>query len=168
MDFNKLALERRSIRKFTDQQISDDQIKLLLESAMAAPSARNMQPWEFYVVKSVDKQNEIKNICRNFNFNSTLSIVVCGNKERAITQKSNDFWIQDCSAAIENILLSVTSMGLGAVWCGAYPVLERSNALKNILNANDNIVPMAVIQIGYPAEEKEERTQYNPDYVHYL
>ena len=59
-------------------------------------------------------------------------------------------------------------MGLGAVWCGAYPVLERSNALKNILNANDNIVPMAVIQIGYPAEEKEERTQYNPEYVHYL
>ncbi len=163
-----LMLKRRSIRKFTDQEIDDCLIKKLLEDAMAAPSARNMQPWEFYIIKSKDLQQQIKAIVPNYNFNSTLSIIVCGNKNRSLTQNDNDFWIQDCSAAVENILLSATSLGLGAVWCGAYPIMERSNTLKQIINASENIVPMALLQLGYPNEEKEYRTQYNEDFVHYL
>ena len=168
MNFKDLALKRRSIRKFTNQKISDELINELLVCAMAAPSAKNQQPWEFYVIQSEDKLNKIRNVAKNYDFNATLSIVVCGNKERTITQNDNDFWIQDCSAAVENILLAATSLNLGAVWCGAFPVLERSNALKDILEVGDNIIPMALIQLGYPNEEKEERTQFNKDYVHYL
>ena len=168
MNFIELSKQRRSIRKFSDKKVSDELIEQLLISAMAAPSARNMQPWEFYVLKSVKKQNEIKSVSKNYDYNSTLSIVVCGNKQRTLTQNDNDFWIQDCSAAIENILLAATSLGLGAVWCGAFPVVERSEAIKKVLNVNDNIVPLAVIQLGYPAEEKDLRSQYNKEYIHVL
>ncbi len=168
MDFIELSKKRRSVRKFTDKEISDELIEQLLISAMAAPSARNMQPWEFYVVKNKELQQEIKNNFKNYNFNSTLTIVVCGNKNRTLTQNDNDFWIQDCSAAVENILLAATSLGLGAVWCGAFPVVERSDKVREILNIDPMIIPMAVIQIGYPDEEKESRTQFNKEYVHYL
>ena len=168
MDFIELSKKRRSVRKFTDKEISDELIEQLLISAMAAPSARNMQPWEFYVVKNKELQQEIKNNFKNYNFNSTLTIVVCGNKNRTLTQNDNDFWIQDCSAAVENILLAATSLGLGAVWCGAFPVVERSDKVREILNIDPMIIPIAVIQIGYPDEEKESRTQFNKEYVHYL
>lgn len=168
MNLKETVLKRRSIRKFSDELISDELINELLISAMAAPSARNQQPWEFYVIKNNEVLTKIRSVAKNFDFNNTLSIVVCGNKERSITQNDNDFWIQDCAAAVENILLSATSLGLGAVWCGLFPVLERSNAIKAIINVSDNIVPMALIQMGIPAEEKEERTQYNSDYVHFI
>lgn len=168
MNLKEAILKRRSIRKFSDELISDELINELLISAMAAPSARNQQPWEFYVIKNNEVLTKIRSVAKNFDFNNTLSIVVCGNKERSITQNDNDFWIQDCAAAVENILLSATSLGLGAVWCGLFPVLERSNAIKEIINVKDNIVPMALIQMGIPAEEKEERTQYKSDYVHFI
>lgn len=168
MNLKETVLKRRSIRKFSDELISDELINELLISAMAAPSARNQQPWEFYVIKNNEVLTKIRSVAKNFDFNNTLSIVVCGNKERSITQNDNDFWIQDCAAAVENILLCATSLGLGAVWCGLFPVLERSNAIKAIINVSDNIVPMALIQMGIPAEEKEERTQYNSDYVHFI
>jgi nitroreductase len=168
MDFIELSKQRRSIRKFTEQEIHDEIIEQLLISAMAAPSARNMQPWEFHVIKNKEIQNQIKNSFKNYDFNSTLTIVVCGNKERTLTQNDNDFWIQDCSAAVENILLAATSLGLGAVWCGAFPVIERSEKVRTIINVEENIVPMAVIQLGYPNEDKEDRTQYNKEFVHYL
>lgn len=168
MDFIKLSKQRRSVRKFTDKEISDQLIEQLLICAMAAPSARNMQPWEFYVVKTKQLQDEIKNSFKNYDFNSTLTIVVCGNKNRTLTQNDNDFWIQDCSAAVENILHAATDLGLGAVWCGAFPVIERSNKISEILCLDEKIVPLAVIQLGYPAEDKEERTQYNKEFVHYL
>ena len=168
MNFIKLSKQRRSVRKFTEKEISNELINELLISAMAAPSARNMQPWEFYVVKTKEIQDKIKNSFKNYDFNSTLTIVVCGNKNRTLTQNDNDFWIQDCSAAVENILHASTSLGLGAVWCGAFPVIERSNKIAEILNLDEKIIPMAVIQLGYPAEEKEERTQYNKDFIHYV
>ena len=168
MNSIECILKRRSIRKYQDRIVREEDIKILLESAMAAPSARNQQPWEFYVISNKVVLDQIRGVGRNFDFNSPLMIVVCGNKSRSITQNDNDFWIQDCSAAVENILLAATSLGLGSVWCGLYPVIERSNALKEILGVDDNIVPMAVLHIGYPDEEKEERTQYNENYVHYI
>ena len=110
----------------------------------------------------------LRNIAKNFDFNSKLIIIVCGNKNRTITQNDNDFWIQDASAAVENILLCATELGLGSVWCGLFPVLERSEKVKETLNINEEIIPMALLHIGYPDEAKEERTQYNKEYVHYV
>lgn len=161
-------LKRRSIRKFKDIKVEEEKIEKLLVSAMAAPSARNMQPWEFYVVTNEEKIKNLRNIAKNFDFNSKLIIIVCGNKNRTITQNDNDFWIQDASAAVENILLCATELGLGSVWCGLFPVLERSEKVKETLNINEEIIPMALLHIGYPDEAKEERTQYNKEYVHYV
>lgn len=168
MNTYETILKRRSIRKFKDTKIKDEDILKLLEAAMAAPSARNMQPWEFYVITNNSIMNEIRNFVPYFNYNSSLMIVVCGNTSRSITKNDNDFWIQDCSSAVENILLTATSLNLGTVWCGLYPVIERSNKIKQLLKCPNDIIPMALIHVGYPAEEKEERTQYNENYVHYI
>lgn len=168
MNVYDAILKRRSIRKFKSDFLSEEIIEKLLIAAMAAPSARNMQPWEFYVVSNKEVMNKIRDVARSIDFDSPLMIVVCGNKDRGITKKNNDFWIQDCSAAIENILLAATELGLGTVWCGLYPVLERANAVREIINEEKNIIPLGVIHIGYPDEEKEERSQYNIKYVHYM
>lgn len=168
MNTYETILKRRSIRKFKDTKIKDEDILKLLEAAMAAPSARNMQPWEFYVITNNSIMNEIRSFVPYFNYNSSLMIVVCGNTSRSITKNDNDFWIQDCSSAVENILLTATSLNLGTVWCGLYPVIERSNKIKQLLKCPSDVIPMALIHVGYPAEEKEERTQYNENYVHYI
>jgi nitroreductase len=167
MEVRECILKRRSIRKFKEQDVDNDTIKDILECAMAAPSACNKQPWEFYVIKNPDLLNEIKTVGRYTNFNSPLVIVVCGNRERTLSDRINDFYIQDCSAAIENILLRVTSLNLGAVWCGLQPMEIPYNKAKEVLKLTDNIEPLGMIHIGYPDEEKEERTQYNVDYVHF-
>ena len=163
--FNTI-LKRRSIRKFKDIKVEEEKIEKLLISAMAAPSARNMQPWEFYVITNEEKIQELRNTGKNMDFNSQLIIIVCGNRTRTITQNDNDFWIQDCSAAVENILLCATELELGSVWCGLFPVVERAEKVSEILNLEKEIVPMALLHIGYSDEEKEERTQYKEDYVH--
>lgn len=168
MNTYETILKRRSIRKFKDTKIKDEDILKLLEAAMAAPSAKNLQPWEFYVITNNSIMNEIRSFVSYFNYNSSLMIVVCGNTSRSITKNDNDFWIQDCSSAVENILLTATSLNLGTVWCGLYPVIERSNKIKQLLKCPNNIIPMALIHVGYPDEEKEERTQYNENYVHYI
>lgn len=168
MNVYDAILKRRSIRKFKSDLVNEEIIEKLLIAAMAAPSARNMQPWEFYVVSNKEVMNKIRDVARSIDFDSPLMIVICGNTDRGITKKNNDFWIQDCSAAIENILLAATDIGLGTVWCGLYPVLERANAVREIINEEKNIIPLGVIHIGYPDEEKEERSQYNTKYVHYL
>ena len=161
-------LKRRSIRKYQEGTIKDEDIQMMLSAAMAAPSARNMQPWEFYVIKNNKIMQEIRNFAPNFNFNSSLMIIVCGNTSRSITQNDNDFWIQDCSAAIQNILLTATSLGLGTVWCGLYPVLERSNKIKELLHCPNEIIPLGLIHVGIPNEEKESRTQFTKEYVHLI
>lgn len=166
MDVRECILKRRSIRKFKDEDITKDIIKDLLECAMAAPSACNKQPWEFYVIKNDALLEKIKRVGKYTNFNSPCVIIVCGNRERTLSKRDNDFFIQDCSAAIENILLRATSLGLGTVWCGILPMEIVYKNTKEVLNLPDNIEPLGMIHVGYPNEEKAERTQYNEHYVH--
>lgn len=168
MNVRKAIYNRRSVRKFQEKPVDDQIIKQLLEDAMAAPSACNKQPWEFYVVKNKEKQNQIKTKIMFSNFNSPVLIVVCGNNEMSLTKDNNDFWIQDCSAAIENILLSAVSFGLGTCWCGLYPVEKRCERVREILDLPNNIIPLGTIHIGYPEKEIEGRTQYKEDKVHYI
>lgn len=168
MNTKEAIYKRRSVRKFTDQKVSDEIIDELLKCAMAAPSACNKQPWEFYVVKSEEKLNEIKMVSKYSNFNAPLAIIVCGNKTRMLSDRDNDFFIQDCSAAIENMLLYATSINLGSLWCGILPISQNMAKTKEILNLNDEIIPLALLFFGYSAEEKEARTQYDDQKVHFL
>jgi len=154
---------RRSIRQYTAEPVSEEAIRTLLEAAMAAPSGSNRKPWHFVVVterQTLDRLAEAHPYGKMLS-EATLCIAVCG--DPAISERA---WVQDCSAATENLLLAVTSLGLGAVWLGVYPREERIAFTRQILSIPEAIIPLNLISIGHPAEEKEARTQYDEGRVH--
>lgn len=168
METKDAILKRRSIRVFKDTEVPKEMIDELLKSAMAAPSALNRQPWFFYVIKNKEILEKIKKVSLYTDKNSNLIILVCGNINGINPLNLNDFWIQDVSAAIENMLISATDMGLGSLWCGVYPRMDRVNAIKTILKMPKNIMPFAMVHIGYPGETKAQRTQYDDAKVEYI
>jgi len=153
---------RRSIRKYTAESVSEADIKTLLEAAMAAPSASNNKPWHFVVVTERESLDALADAhpYGKMLAQAPLCIAVCG--DPAIS----DYWEQDCSAATENLLLAGTALGLGAVWLGVYPREQRITFTRQILSIPENIVPLNLISIGHPAEDKEPRTQYDEARVH--
>ena len=154
---------RRSIRKYTAEPVSEADIRTLLEAAMAAPSASNRKPWQFVVVTERQMLDALAEIHPHGKmlFEATLCIAVCGD----LTEMER-FWVQDCSAATENLLLAATALGLGAVWLGVYPREERVAAVRQVLGLPETIVSLNLISIGHPAEEREPRTQYDETRVH--
>jgi nitroreductase len=161
-DLIETIFSRRSIRKYTGEPVSEADIKTLLEVAMAAPSASNNQPWHFVVVTqraTLDALAEAHPYGKML-AQSPLCIAVCG--DPAIS----DYWEQDCSAATENLLVAVAALGLGAVWLGVHPRDDRVASTRRILGIPETVVPLNLISIGHPAEEKEPRTQYDEARVH--
>ena len=154
---------RRSIRSYTSEPVSEKSIQTLLEAAMAAPSASNRKPWQFVVVTERETLDELAEAHPHGKMLSgaALGIAVCGD----LTEMER-YWVQDCSAATENMLLAVTALGLGAVWLGVYPGDERVEAVRRILDLPEHITPLNVVSIGHPAEEKEPRTQFDAERVH--
>ena len=152
---------RRSIRRFTAEKVSENQIKLLLEAAMAAPTAMNLQPWHFVVVEDPKQLVGLRKILPFGKMTVPLAISVCGNlgtMKRLVTER---FWVQDCSAATQNLLLAANVLGLGAVWCGVHPINRLESSVRTILNLPETVVPLNVVYIGHPAEEKPARTQFD-------
>lgn len=168
MDVREALQKRRSIRKFTDEPVSAGDIELLVHAAMSGPSACNKMPWEFYVVTNREKLEELKSASRFSKMDAPLAIVVCGDLSRTLPRDFAEYWIQDCSAATENILLQVTELGLGAVWCGLHPQKTAEENTKKILNLPESHDPLSLIFIGHPAEEQAARDQYAEEYVHYI
>ena len=166
MEAKECIFKRRSIRSYKPIFVSDEQIDDLLKAAMAAPSAKNAKPWSFYVIRNIDVLSKIKESIASTNYDARLAIVVAGDMSKALKDEARDYWIEDCAAATENILLSATYLGLGAVWCGLYPVKKRVDFLREILHLDHSIIPFAFINIGYPNENKEKRTQYDESCVH--
>lgn len=165
MEVKDALLKRRSIRKYLDKEVSDEIIEELLHAAMSGPSACNRRPWIFYVIKDQDKLNELRKASRFSNMNAPLAIVVVGDLSRSLPLQLKDFWIQDCSAATENILLRATDLGLGSLWCGIYPQKRPVERVKEILGITNNDIPLNIIYIGYGDEEKESRDQYEKNRV---
>lgn len=158
-------LNRRSIRKYKDIEISDDDIYDLLKAAMAAPSAGNAQEWDFIVVKDksiIEKITEIHPYSKML-LNSSAAIVVCGDTSREVFE---GFWVQDCSAATENILLAAQSKGLGAVWLGIYPLPDRISGIKALLNLPDTVIPLSIVSVGYPDEAKPASHRFDKSKIH--
>ena len=168
MELIEALLKRRSIRKFTEEAISEEIIEELLHAAMSGPSACNKKPCEFYVVTNETVLEELKSASKFSKFSAKLAIIVCGNLSRALPMQMAEYWIQDCSAATENILLRVTDLGLGAVWCGIYPQKKAEERVRECLGMDDKQIPLNIIYIGYPAEEQEARDQYEEERVHYI
>ena len=159
---------RRSIRRFRPEPVKVGQVELLLKAAMAAPSAANRQPWHFVVVTDMGTRSALgaSHPYAKMLGEAPLCIVPCGEPGLSIPDR-NEYWIQDVAAATENLLLAAVGLGLGAVWCGVYPVEERVEATRRILGIPDTVVPFAYVAVGHPAEERPARTQYQPTRVHW-
>ena len=155
---------RRSLREYTDEPISPEHLGTLLKAAMAAPSAGNQKPWHFIVVDDREKLDELaeKHRYGKMLFQAPLCIAVCGD-----TAVSGAYWVQDCSAATENLLLAAVGLGLGAVWLGVHPTTERVLAVTEALGIPEGIVPLNLISIGHPVGRKPARTQYDEARVHH-
>ena len=168
MELKEVLLKRRSVRKFTEETVPQEMIEELLIAAMSGPSACNKRPWAFYVVTNPEKLEELKGASRFTKMSAKLAIIVCGDLEKALPMEMANYWIQDCSAAIENILLRVTDLGLGAVWCGLHPQKKAEENVKEMLSIKETQIPMGLIFIGHPGEEPEARDQYEEECVHYI
>lgn len=153
---------RRSVRRFEERPVEAEKVDTLLHAAMAAPSACNIQPWEFVVVEDIGTIDAIKaSIPKYADYNTPCILVVCGNPK--FIPWDNDVGTLDCAAAIENILLAATAMDLGSVWIGGFD----PDALRRILDIPADVFPVGVVYIGYPAYVPEPRTQYKPELIHY-
>jgi nitroreductase len=155
---------RRSIREYTGEPASKDAMRNLLEAGMAAPSSMNRRPWHLIVVEdraTLERLAEVhphgKMLAR-----AAAAIAVCGD-----TKTSPDMWVQDCSAATENILIGAAALGLGAVWLGCHPREDRVSAIKAVLGVPEHVGILSLISIGHPGETKEPRTQYDEERVHH-
>lgn len=162
-------MTRTSIRAYTDQTVSADTIETLLRAGMAAPTAVNKQPWHFVVVNKKERLAELAstNPYAKMLETAPLAIVVCGDMSKVLDGDGRGFWVQDCSAATENILLAAHALGLGAVWTGLYPDMKRVDAVSEVLKLTDNLIPLCTIVIGYPAEQPQPKDKWNPGNVSY-
>lgn len=166
MDMMEALLTRRSIRRYTGEPISEEELKLLLEAGFSAPSAHNRQPWHFIVVRN---PKTLEDIASQHPYAKMLpqagcGIVVCGDRNK---EKEVGFLIEDCSAAIENILLAAHGLGLGAVWCGLYPVPERAEAVASLLNIPSDIIPVGLIVVGRSHDKGRAVERFDKARVHY-
>lgn len=159
-------MTRRSIRRYSREPATSEQIETILRAAQAAPSANNQQPWRFIVLQ--ERETLVAAAATSpyarMLADAAFGIVVCGATEGL---RSPGMWQQDCSAAIENALLTAHALGLGGVWLGYYPKMERVGPLKELLGIPENVEPLAVLSFGHPAEEKPPADRYDPSFVHY-
>lgn len=160
---------RKSVRHYTDQEVTKEQLEVLVKAGMAAPSARNLQPWAFVVVQDREKLDALADSLpyAKMLFDAQAAIVVCGDMEKAATDADSAYWVQDCAAASQNVLLAAEATGLGAVWTAAYPYKERISPVRNVLGLPDNIIPLNVIPIGYPTGEDKPKDKWKPEKMHW-
>lgn len=163
-----LIFGRRSIRAYEERPVEEDIITNLLAAAMAAPSAVAKDPWRFIVVEQETTKSRIAEQLPNGKMltQAPLGIVVCGD-EAAAHGSELGYMLQDCTAAIENLLLAAHALGLGACWLGVYPRKERVEHIRQVLAIPEPVIPVAAVALGYPAEQKQPRTRYNESFVHW-
>jgi nitroreductase len=165
VDTLEAIFSRRSIRAYTSQPVPAEMVENLLRAAMQAPSAGNQQAWQFVVLTGRPQLNALAELLPYGKMLTTapLGIVVCGDLE---LEKSKGYWVQDCSAATQNILLASHALGLGAVWLGVYPREQRVIDVRKALGIPESAIPLCAIAIGYPAEQKPRADRYDPGRVH--
>jgi len=166
MDAMQAILTRRSIRRYTSDPVPPGQVDRLLTAAMAAPSAGNQQPWHFVVIRD---RSLLDAVPRFHPYAGMLkvapvAILVCGDVN---LEKHEGYWIQDCSAATENLLLAAHAEGLGAVWLGVYPRADRVAGMRELLGLPEHILPLALIALGQPGEEKGPAERFDASRIHH-
>ena len=165
METMDAILTRRSIRKYLPDPVSRDMIDNILKAGMSAPSAGDEQPWHFIII---DKRDLLVKISEMHPYAKTLkdapaALLICADQN---APKFKDFWVQDCSAASENMLLAAHDLGLGAVWIGVYPAEKLVTGIRELLQIPESVTPFSAIAVGYPAEEKSGRSRYEVSRIH--
>jgi len=157
---------RRSVRSFTSKPIAKEIVEELLRAAMSAPSAGNEQPWQFVVMDDRRMLDRIIDVNPNAKMckEAQAAILVCGDTSK---EKYPGFWVQDCSAAAQNILLAAHDKGIGSVWTGIYPIKERVEGFRKLLGLPENVVPFCLVPLGYPAKQAPQVDRFQRDRVHH-
>jgi len=165
MDAFEALMTRRSVRAYTDEPVSDEQVKTILAAGMQAPSANNRQPWHFVVLRRRERLDALAEVLPfgKMLAQASLGIVVCAD---AGLQSIAGYWTQDCAAATQNILLACHALRLGAVWIGVYPRDERVTPLRKLLSLPASVTPLCAIAAGHPAERPAPVDRFLPDRIH--
>jgi nitroreductase len=164
MEALQAILTRRSVRKYAGKPVGDETVKTLLEAAMSAPSAHNKQPWHFIIIRdraTLTKIPEYHQYSKMLE-SAALAVVICGDSK----VQETDFWIEDCSAATENMLIAANALGLGAVWLGVHPSRQLMEDTRKLLGIPGHVNPLCIVSLGYPSEQKTPRQNYNSERVH--
>ena len=158
---------RKSVRNYTDEPVSKEQIATLIKAAMAAPTGMDRRPWEFIVVTDKDIMREWADTLPYGSMlkKAQVAIVVCGRTDS--NKGGSPYWYIDCSAATQNLLLAAESIGLGAVWTAAYPFEDRMGVVINEYNLPDDVKPLCIIPIGHPTGKEQPKEKYNESKIHY-
>ena len=166
--FLQTIMTRTSVRAFLDRSVSDETIELLLKAAMAAPSAKNSQPWAFVVIKNRALLEKLGASLPNAKMTATApaAVAICGVLDKALPGEAREYWIQDAAAATENFLLAAHALGLGAVWTGVHPISERIRILKEALRLPENVEPFCLIPFGWPAAPAAIKDKWDASIVH--
>lgn len=166
MDALQAIHTRRSIRQYQDRPVPEELVRQVLAAAMSAPSARNARPWRFVVISDRELLSEVPKINPNAPMaeQAAVAVLVCGDLS---LEKSAGYWVVDCAAAAENMLLAAHALGLGAVWTGVYPRQQRIEGLRRLLALPEGVVPHSLILLGYAAEHPPAEDRYRPDRVHH-
>ncbi|MBQ8071908.1 MAG: nitroreductase family protein [Bacteroidales bacterium] len=171
-------MNRKSVRSFTGEKLSQEQTETLLKAAMAAPTGMNAQPWRFVVLNDPAVIADVFANERGEMYKQAGAVfIVCGQttvmqrpwgQENAEPQEvPNQFWYEDCGASTENLLLAAEALGLGAVWIGCYPIQAKIDNLRAKLGIPENVMPYAIVPVGYPAGNDQPKDKWKPENVHY-
>jgi len=165
MDEIENIITRRSIRSFNNKKIDETIIRKIIESGVSAPSAGNQQPWHFIVIDDKKIFKKITKFHPNASFlvNADKAILVCGDLSK---EKFKGYWILDCGACTENILLAAHFLGVGSCWLGIYPREDRIKETKKLLNIPDHVIPFSLIALGYTDEKPKKIDRYQKDRIH--
>ena len=156
--------KRRSIRKYTSERVSDETLMEIIRAGMNAPSAGNQQPWHFVIIDEralLERITEIHPYAQMLH-KAPAAILVCGDLD---LEKHEGYWVQDCAAAVENMLLEIVDQGLGGVWLGVYPRNDRVEGIRELLGIPGHVIPFALIAVGHGAEEKGLKNEFHKERI---
>lgn len=166
MDNYELLISRRSIREFTTEIPSHETLIKCIRAAMYAPSARNQQPWQFMIIDDRNVMDKLSEVSENLRLIKILPVII-GVFADSTFDKTPNYWVQDCAAATQNILLAAHALEIGSVWMGVYPREDRYIPVKQVLNLPENITPFSFVGIGYPIEKPILPERFHPERIKY-
>lgn len=165
----EIIMARKSVRSYISRPVEKEKVDIMLKAAMAAPSAVNKQPWAFIVIDDRDVLNKLAEVLpyAKMTAEAPMAIVVCGDLAKSLNGEFGKYWMLDCSAASENLLLAAEALELGAVWTAIYPEEQRIENVRKVLSLPEHIVPFNLIPIGYPQRNEEAKDKFKQENIHY-